>query len=239
MSIGGLRVDMEKELGKDSRRQRRSTLTDESFSKAGISFGISTSASATTSNNQFSDDDGIDEEEDNAIIPTDNRARILYIRFTVYPLTLEEYISTDPPKPDHEFPIRHCFHTIPSIRILSAILNGVQYLHAKRMIHRDLKPANIFLSAKRTLEAFCPSHDLIDVSQQACPTCSGSAENNQAYITPCIGDLGLAVELKDSNTPSSSSTFRNSSRRIYPVWDLNKLALHYTALPNARWSVRS
>ncbi|PQE20528.1 PEK kinase protein [Rutstroemia sp. NJR-2017a BBW] len=205
MSFGGLREDMEKELDKDRRRQRRSTMTEESFSKAGISFGISTSTSATTSEIQFSEDDDIQEDEDNAIIPTDNRARILYIRFTVYPLTLEEYISTDPPKPDHEFPIRHCFHTIPSIRILSAILNGVQYLHAKRMIHRDLKPANIFLSAKKSLEAFCPSHDLIDVSRQACATCSGSAENNQAYITPCIGDLGLAVELKDSNTPSSSS----------------------------------
>ncbi|KAM3086271.1 hypothetical protein ACMFMG_000408 [Clarireedia jacksonii] len=209
MSIGGLRLDMEKELDKDGKRQRRSTITDPSFSQAAISFGVSKSASATTSINQLSDDEDdeeIDEEEDNSTTPIDNRARIIYIKLTVYPLTLEEYISTDPPKPDHKFPIRHCFHTIPSIRILSAILNGVQYLHAKRLIHRDLKPANIFLSAKKSLEAFCPTHDLINVSRQACPTCSGAEEDNQAYITPCIGDLGLAVELKDSNAPSSSSS---------------------------------
>ncbi|RAL61198.1 hypothetical protein DID88_010277 [Monilinia fructigena] len=97
------------------------------------------------------DDDNSDNdnENDNTITLQDNRARILYIRFTVYPLTLEEYISTDAPQPGHEFPIRHCFHTLPTIRILGAILNGVQYLHAKRLIHRDLKPANIFLSAKK------------------------------------------------------------------------------------------
>ncbi|KAF7866713.1 hypothetical protein EAF04_005555 [Stromatinia cepivora] len=189
-----LRLDMEKELEKDNRRQRQGRMS------SGIIFDISESKTTTASKKSTNvedeeDGDGDEDEDDNTINSQDNRARILYIRFTVYPLTLEEYISTDAPHPGHEFPIRHCFHTIPTIRILSAILNGVQYLHAKRLIHRDLKPANIFLSAKKDLEAFVPSHDLIDVCRSACPTCTGSTDQNKAYITPCIGDLGLAVKL--------------------------------------------
>lgn len=213
-----LRFDMEKELDKDNRRQRQGrTGTYQSFKNAsggGVVFDISDSRTTRASRTSTGEDEEEDDEEnnndnDNTITPQDNRARILYIRFTVYPLTLEEYISTDAPQPGHEFPIRHCFHTLPTIRILGAILNGVQYLHAKRLIHRDLKPANIFLSAKKDLEAFVPSHNLINVSRSACPTCAGSADQNKAYITPCIGDLGLAVKLAETTaTPAAGPSTR-------------------------------
>ncbi|KAB8297643.1 hypothetical protein EYC80_001451 [Monilinia laxa] len=230
--IADLRLDMEKELDKDSRRRRQKRSTNgQSFTNSsgiGVIFDTSNATTQTVSRkssdkdeeeeekekideDQDDDNSDNDNENDNTITLQDNRARILYIRFTVYPLTLEEYISTDAPQPGHEFPIRHCFHTLPTIRILGAILNGVQYLHAKRLIHRDLKPANIFLSAKKDLEAFVPSHDLIDVSRSACPTCAGSTDHNKAYITPCIGDLGLAVKLADT---TAIPTAGPSSRAI-------------------------
>ncbi|KAI9649943.1 hypothetical protein NHQ30_002528 [Ciborinia camelliae] len=215
--MADLRLDMEKELDKDNRRQRHGRIgTGQNFTNTdgGVIFDASDSRTTTASTMSLNDNDN-----ENTITPQDNRARILYIRFTVYPLTLEEYISTDAPQPGHEFPIRHCFHTLPTIRILGAILNGVQYLHAKRLIHRDLKPANIFLSAKKSLEAFVPSHDLIDVNRSACPTCAGSADQNKAYITPCIGDLGLAVKLADTTaTPAAGTSTRaielNSSPQL-------------------------
>ncbi|QSZ30157.1 hypothetical protein DSL72_004677 [Monilinia vaccinii-corymbosi] len=216
-----LRLDMEKELEKDDRRKRQGRSTNgQSFTgsgKVGVIFDTSKSSATETVGRKSPDEDEAEDhddrdnenENDNNITLQDNRARILYIRFSVYPLTLEEYISTDAPQPGHEFPIRHCFHTLPTIRILSAILNGVQYLHAKRLIHRDLKPANIFLSAKKNLEAFVPSHDLIDVSRSACPTCAGPADHNKAYITPCIGDLGLAVKLAETAaTPAAGLSTR-------------------------------
>ncbi|KAF7903777.1 uncharacterized protein EAF01_006826 [Botrytis porri] len=227
--MNDLRLDMEKELNKDNRR-RGKTSSDQVLTNSGdggIVFDVS-NATATRSGAK-SPEESEDEEEEyesnnngNAITPHDNRARILYIRFTVYPLTLEEYISTDTPQPGHEFPIRHCFHTLPTIRILGAILNGVQYLHAKRLVHRDLKPANIFLSAKKDLEAFVPSHDLIDVSRSACPTCTGSADENKAYITPCIGDLGLAVKLAETTaTPATGPSTR--AIELNPSTQLSRL----------------
>ncbi|ESZ92715.1 hypothetical protein SBOR_6880 [Sclerotinia borealis F-4128] len=207
-----LRLDMEKELDKDNRRKRQGETTNgHSFSNDSggcVIFEISKSGTTTTASRKSSNKHEEEYEEvidnGNIITPQDDRARILYIRFTAYPLTLEEYISTDAPKPGHEFPIRHCFHTLPTIRILGALLNGVQYLHAKRLIHRDLKPANIFLSAKKSLEAFVPAHNLIDVSKSACPTCAGSPNQNKAYVTPCIGDLGLAVKLAETTATSAA-----------------------------------
>ncbi|TGO22682.1 hypothetical protein BPAE_0158g00010 [Botrytis paeoniae] len=227
--MNDLRLDMEKELEKDNRRRGKTSsgqvLTDSG--DGGVVFDVS-NATATRSSGKSSEESEDEEEEyesnnnGNTITPQDNRARILYIRFTVYPLTLEEYISTDTPQPGHEFPIRHCFHTLPTIRILGAILNGVQYLHAKRLIHRDLKPANIFLSAKKDLEAFVPSHDLIDVSRSACPTCTGSADQNKAYITPCIGDLGLAVKLAETTaTPAAGPSTR--AIELNPSTQLSRL----------------
>lgn len=222
--MADLRLDMEKELDKDDRKkwQARSAISQSVINRgddivifdntSNPNSQATRSASKKASGKEGEEDESYEasyNDNENTITPQDNRARILYIRFTVYPLTLEDYISTDAPQPGHEFPIRHCFHTIPTIRILSAILNGIQYLHAKRLIHRDLKPANIFLSAKKTLEAFVPCYDLIDVSRRACPTCKGTADQNKAYITPCIGDLGLAVKIAETTaTPATGPSTR-------------------------------
>ncbi|APA12675.1 hypothetical protein sscle_09g074450 [Sclerotinia sclerotiorum 1980 UF-70] len=229
--MASLRLDMERELEKDNRRQRQGRISSD------VIFDISETKTTTGSRKSTNvveaedgdgdeagdeDDDDEDDNNDNAINSRDNRARILYIRFTVYPLTLEEYISTDAPQTGHEFPIRHCFHTTPTIRILSAILNGVQYLHAKRLIHRDLKPANIFLSAKKDLEAFVPSYDLIDVSRRACPTCTGTADQNKAYITPCIGDLGLAVKLAETTATPATGPYTRAIE-LNPSSQLSRL----------------
>ncbi|EOD52018.1 putative protein kinase protein [Neofusicoccum parvum UCRNP2] len=72
----------------------------------------------------------------------------------LYPMTLAEYLKVEPDyvraeldgSSHGETVYRHCFHVKPSLQVLLAILDGVQYLHAHNMVHRDLKPANIFLS---------------------------------------------------------------------------------------------
>lgn len=69
----------------------------------------------------------------------------LYMQMSVHPMTLADFLS--PPQGENGMikPLAHCFHLEPSIRILLALLDGVEYLHAEGVVHRDLKPANIFL----------------------------------------------------------------------------------------------
>jgi len=45
----------------------------------------------------------------------------------------------------------HCYHLHPSLNILHALLDGLEYLHKQGIVHRDIKPSNIFLGwRKRT-----------------------------------------------------------------------------------------
>ena len=71
---------------------------------------------------------------------------ILYIKMGLHPLTLEDYIWPDQ---QNDQQIGHCFHTLPAVSILLAILDGVEYIHSQHIVHRDLKPSNVFLSVRR------------------------------------------------------------------------------------------
>ena len=116
----------------------------------------------------------------------------IFIKMSVHPMTLEEFLWPDQQKSSDQPRIQHCFHSSASARILSAILDGVEYIHSHRFVHRDLKPSNIFLSIHY---GSVPSEGSIDIN--SCPQCGTGSSNGRTYITPHIGDFGLITELKD------------------------------------------
>ncbi|KAH7027146.1 kinase-like domain-containing protein [Macrophomina phaseolina] len=126
----------------------------------------------------------------------------LHIQMALYPMTLADYLKTESAhigsdcgsnasnelvKPNY----RHCFHLKPSLQILLAILDGVEYLHARNMVHRDLKPANIFL--KPCEERYRhKGHVYIGV----CADCARAGACKDSFqLQVRIGDFGLVTEL--------------------------------------------
>ncbi|EFR04778.1 PEK protein kinase [Nannizzia gypsea CBS 118893] len=107
----------------------------------------------------------------------------LHIQMSLHPLSLAKYLAPQVVGSATNVP-RHCYHIIPSIKLLLGIVSGVDYLHAKGIVHRDLKPANVFLS---------PSDTERDIHM--CPTCSYHGHDHKIYYSvPRIGDFGLVAE---------------------------------------------
>ncbi|GIJ98045.1 hypothetical protein Aspvir_000154 [Aspergillus viridinutans] len=123
-------------------------------------------------------------------------AVILHIQMSLHPISLNAYLSPHSlglAEHNHTPTRRHCFHLIPSLRLMLRIISGVEYLHAKGIIHRDLKPANIFLS---------PSDN---GKLDGCPPCMANYGSTPDYCHPRIGDFGLVADvshLNDCPTPS-------------------------------------
>ncbi|RMZ77681.1 hypothetical protein DV738_g4317, partial [Chaetothyriales sp. CBS 135597] len=128
------------------------------------------------------DDDIISNSRDTSI---DFDVYVLHVQMSMYPLTLAHYISHQPCKSQIG---RHCFHVIPSLKILLGILYGLQYIHAKGLIHRDIKPANIFLSVA-TKNVAIPD-GFFEVGP-----CSSCQKTEVLFLNPRIGDFGLVAEL--------------------------------------------
>ena len=112
-------------------------------------------------------------------------AIILHIQMSLHPFSLSSYLTAHQ-RVNNETPsCRHCFHLIPSLRIMLDIIHGVEYLHSRKIVHRDLKPANIFLSPP----------DEADDESRACPTCKTEHGVDSAFYHPRIGDFGLVADI--------------------------------------------
>lgn len=114
---------------------------------------------------------------------------------SLHPLTLAEFLL---PAESEDKPC-HCFHTGTSLRLLLAILDGVEYLHKEGVVHRDLKPTNIFLTLHEK-----DYHGCVDLG--SCKECSESSSKNARYVQARIGDFGLVTSIAcpDAVLPAGS-----------------------------------
>lgn len=122
-------------------------------------------------------------------------AVVLHIQMSLHPLTLSTYLnpqtSSHRNKADRAPSPRHCFHLLPSLKILLGILSGVEYLHSKGIVHRDLKPANIFLSVQ-------------DDARDSCAKCQRESGDVRNPYFPRIGDFGLVADISREHCADSS-----------------------------------
>ncbi|KAI1270668.1 kinase-like protein [Xylariaceae sp. FL1019] len=130
----------------------------------------------------------------------------LYIQMSMYPMSLAQFLS---PTSSRSTGLRHCFHLAPTLRLLSSIHDGLQYIHSKGLIHRDIKPGNIFLSA--------PGADFDSGScNLSCKICAnpdcGETRSPSQFLNPRIGDFGLVHQLAHGDVPGSSPSSSESQK---------------------------
>jgi len=141
-------------------------------------------------------------ETQNRPEPESMHTHALYIQMSLYPMTLFHYLSTATEPGDTGRP-RHCYHLAPSLHIFSAILAGLRYLWAKKLVHRDVKPRNIFLSAPEAepLTGYC---------NVSCSHCHRGDSGHACWLNPRIGDFGLVTQLAHGELPVG----RNASKAV-------------------------
>ncbi len=130
---------------------------------------------------------------------------VLHIQMSLHPLSLSTYLANSEVS-SCPSPSRHCFHLKPSLRVIRAILSGVEHLHSRGIIHRDIKPGNIFLSEHSEYD-YRPG--CVDVS---CTDCEQS--ETKRYLNPRIGDFGLVAHISGLNDEESLPTSKHASRAV-------------------------
>lgn len=136
-------------------------------------------------------------------------AVILHIQMSLHPISLNTYLNPQAtggdstPSPAR----RHCFHLMPTLKLMLDIVSGVEYLHSKDIVHRDLKPANIFLSAPEKTE------------NHTCSRCTPGPNSPNQFCRPRIGDFGLVADISHLNeaTPEGSITPYHAGPKIQRV----------------------
>lgn len=128
----------------------------------------------------------------------------LFIQMSLHPVCLARYLRGSLDEIH-----RHCFHILPSLKIMLGILAGVDHIHSKKIIHRDLKPGNIFLSLPE-------NH-----TDSKCPACEEKGVRSKAYTNPRIGDFGLVAEVidpeKSTGAPITGSHTGTTFYRPYNI----------------------
>lgn len=132
---------------------------------------------------------------------TNDIAVVLHIQMSLHPTSLGSYLN---PQQSEKEIRRHCYHLVPSLRLMLSIISGVEYIHSKGIVHRDLKPANIFLSS------------LENSNLEICGTCQKQPESDCRYYHPRIGDFGLVADIShiDDCSLRGSVSSQNMNRVV-------------------------
>ena len=132
---------------------------------------------------------------------------VLFIQMALHPMNLDDYLWPEQQKSDRTLQIEHCYHTLPTARLLLGVLDGVEYIHRNNIVHRDLKPSNIMLSISEDAASLLDG--FIKVSD--CNDCQNGYKGKDLYLIPHIGDFGLVADIKDTESePSPSFTPNNA-----------------------------
>lgn len=146
----------------------------------------------------------------------------LHIQMSHHSLNLAQYLSPHMAgmggheNKDHP---RHCFHILPSLKLLLGVLSGVEYLHSKGIIHRDLKPANIFLATPDN------GAESGATTNSNCQECDDAGFARSTYMIPRIGDFGLVADTspEEGHQPAAPVTTRPVGTEFYrPPMPINK-----------------
>lgn len=152
--------------------------------------------------NVFAGGESDSEDSSSCQAALDTNIPALYIQMSLYPMTLAQYLS---PSSDSKPGLRHCFHLVPTLRLLLSIHDGLQHIHSKGLIHRDIKPGNIFLSSVvATFEGGC-----CDITCGSCTKSNTEAPLDPRWMNPRIGDFGLVHQLAKGEVPSPSQSPAN------------------------------
>ncbi|KAI9827235.1 MAG: hypothetical protein M1832_005373 [Thelocarpon impressellum] len=157
-----------------------------------------TTTDTYSSNGVFSDE--FSEQAESRIAKQHSEPTMtLHIQMSLHPLSLSKYLFPDvcADKAKQEPALRHCYHVEPSLRLMLAILSGVEYLHGQNVIHRDLKPGNIFLATHDEAPASAGC-----VNLRSCRQCDPQQKRCK-YIVPRIGDFGLVAKIAPNEEPST------------------------------------
>ena len=178
----------------------RSTATPEIFSEESRLQlrRVGTKSTMTTVSDETVESLNRDVEPSASIMSTSGGAHctdpslVLHMQMSLHPMTLTEFLSPSPPNnssdSNKEVPLTHCYHLEPSITIMLAILEGIEYLHAEGIVHRDLKPGNIFIGPKSSSRLTQGSVDMA-----LCGNCRADNKAKAITLEVRIGDFGLAA----------------------------------------------
>ncbi|KAF2723871.1 kinase-like protein [Polychaeton citri CBS 116435] len=147
-----------------------------------------------------------------APFPTNGEPTLaLHMQMALYPMTLAEFLTSSYVQAYHQIsPLTHCFHIEPSVRIMLAILDGVEYLHSEGVVHRDLKPGNIFLGPNQN-----PRNTRGSVDLMLCDDCREQGAANPISLNVRIGDFGLVTEIANPEAGDSTSTYDAVGTEVY------------------------
>ena len=166
----------------------------------------------TTSTHSLRESEIFTDDQSRQVNPVErigNGTPVLCIQMGLHAMTLTTYLS--PLSPDSTQAlgvprsVRHCFHLVPSLRLLLGIICGLQYLHSIGIVHRDIKPSNILVS-----ESTQHAVGFYDVG-----SCHSCPERTPHFLNPRIADFGLVADIERSTRVETSPPYKAAGTELY------------------------